>query len=516
MIYIDPPYNTGKDFIYKDNFTEDKSDYYERSGQSENGIKLTTNLESNGRYHSDWLTMMYPRLFLARNLLNENGVIFVSINDREVANLRLAMDEIFGEENFIGNIVLQTATDNNKTQINTEHEYVISYAKNKGNLPYWSRESEGALLIKDQYVILKNKHKDNFELIQAELRKWIRVNIKKLTKVSHYDNVDNRGVFHDADVANTKFGGYVYDVIHPKTGKPCKVPEKGFRFPKETMDDLIRAGDIIFGNDEATLIKPKKRLENVKDSLRSIIYEDGRASTKAFESLMRRGVFDNPKSHFVLARLIDFCTNSDDIVLDFFAGSGTTAHAVMDLNAEDGGNRKWICVQIPEETVEDSEARKAGYENIAQISRERIRRAGEKIDKGNIGFKALSLSKSNYRQWNVLTDEDDAEKLKAQMKLFLEKPLVDGYDEKSVVYEILLKEGFDLNATVEIQELASLKVWKITDSERKMIITFAEKITKEQVEKLGLGENDIFVCLDSALDDTTKVNIGRNLIVKVI
>ena len=274
--------------------------------------------------------------------------------------------------------------------------------------------------------------------------------------------------------------------------------------------------EIIFGNDEATLIKPKKRLENVKDSLRSIIYEDGRASTKAFESLMRRGVFDNPKSHFVLARLIDFCTNSDDIVLDFFAGSGTTAHAVMDLNAEDGGNRKWICVQIPEETVEDSEARKAGYENIAQISRERIRRAGEKIDKGNIGFKALSLSKSNYRQWNVLTDEDDAEKLKAQMKLFLEKPLVDGYDEKSVVYEILLKEGFDLNATVEIQELASLKVWKITDSERKMIITFAEKITKEQVEKLGLGENDIFVCLDSALDDTTKVNIGRNLIVKVI
>ena len=208
--------------------------------------------------------------------------------------------------------------------------------------------------------------------------------------------------------------------------------------------------------------------------------------------------------------------------MDFFAGSGTTAHAVMDLNAEDGGNRKWICVQIPEETAEDSEVRKAGYENIAQISRERIRRAGSAVAKamadkeGDIGFKAFSLEKSNYRQWNELTEQDDAEKLKAQMKLFLEKPLVDGFEEKSVVYEILVKEGFDLNAGVQQEKNDDLQIWSVKDADKKMTASFAEKISKEQVEKLGLGENDIFVCLDSALDDTIKVNIMRNLIVKVI
>ncbi|MFC1644791.1 site-specific DNA-methyltransferase [Patescibacteria group bacterium] len=536
MIYIDPPYNTGKDFIYKDNFKENISDYYEKTGQSESGVKLTTNPETAGRYHSDWLTMMYPRLFLARNLLKEDGVIFVSIDDNEVANLRLIMDEIFGEENFVGCIVLKTATDNNKTQIKSEHEYIISYAKSKEIQGYWERPSDAANLIREQFNHLKNLYGEDLDKIQKELRKWIRKNKNKLPKASHYDNVDSSGVFHDADIANTKFDGYFYDVLHPKTKKVCKIPEKGFRFPQETMMRMIKENNILFGDKENILIKPKKRLEDVRDALRSVIYEDGRGSTKILENLFDiRGIFDNPKSHSILLRLIDFVVNKDsnDIVLDFFAGSGTTAHAVMGLNAEDGGDRKFIMVQIPETVDEKSEAKKAGFENIAQISRERIRRAGEKILKDkkeeiekrkkplDTGFKSFVLQKSNYRQWETMSKENTKEEILEQSKLFVEKPLIDGFDENSVVFEILLKEGFDLNSEIEKKKIGDLEVYfssKKNDEgiEKKIAITFSEKVTQDQARELNLKKEDIFVCFDFALDDSIKVNIGREFDLKVI
>ncbi len=193
----------------------------------------------------------------------------------------------------------------------------------------------------------------------------------------------------------------------------------------------------------------------------------------------------------------------------------------MDLNAEDGGNRKWILAQIPEAVGEDSEAKKAGFNTIADIARGRIRRAGAKIGKGDTGFKSYELAKSNYRQWNVITAKDDVETLKKQMKLFVEKPLVDRYDEKSVVYEILLKEGFDLNARVTQEKIGGLAAWVVADAAdaelgRKMVITFAKKITQETPKSLNLSESDIFVCLDNALDDTTKINLARNYNLKVI
>ena len=349
MIYIDPPYNTGKDFIYGDNFSEKAEDYLIDSGQyDEQGNQLETNVESNGRFHTDWLNMIYPRLKVARDLLTDNGVIFISIDDHEQENLKKVCDEIYGSANFTGCIVLQTATDNNPRQINTEHEYILCYSKNKAIQDYWYADSEKAKLIQEKYLELLQKYGQDIETIQRELRNWIKENAEILKGVSHYDNVDEKGVFHDGDIANTVFGGYKYDVHHPITGKICKIPDKGFRYPEKTMRDMIKNGEIMFGDDETTLIKPKKRLENAKDVLRSVIYEDGRSSTKQFEALMARDIFQNPKSTTILSRLFNFVVEDGDIVMDFFSGSASTAECIMNLNEKKHSNIHYILVQIPE------------------------------------------------------------------------------------------------------------------------------------------------------------------------
>ncbi len=422
MIYIDPPYNTGSDgFVYQDNRKFTPEELSRLAGvDMDEAKRILEFTQSKANSHSAWLTFMYPRLYVARRLLKDDGVIFISIDDNEQAQLKLLCDEIFGEENFLGNLIIQTATDNNKTQINTEHEYIISFAKKKSIQNNWSRISEAAEKIKNKYEELKNEYGNDIEVIQIKLREWIKENKEylKKSKVLHYDNVDEKGVFHDGDIANTKFGGYKYEVIHPVTKKPCKIPEKGFRFPRETLLKMIENNDILFGSDESILIKPKKRLESVRDVLRSIIYEDGRTSSNIVDSLIGRGVFQNPKSHFVLSRLFDFTTSNSDIILDFFAGSGTTAHAVMQLNAMDNGRRKYILIQIDEPIDPKEEAFKKGYKSIFDITKARIEKAAKKIAKehsdfkGDLGFKIYET----IPVWEGYLD--DIKELTPQTKLF--------------------------------------------------------------------------------------------------
>ena len=338
-IYIDPPYNTGKDeWKYSDKVDHPQIKKWLDTVVGKEGEDLSR--------HDKWLCMMYPRLVLLKRMLKPEGVIFISIDNNEVFNLKIILDEIFGPMNFIGNIIWETATDNNPTQISTEHEYILCYASDNNLQKHWFAKSIAAELIQSKYDELKKKLLDDFDAIQKELRKWIRANKDLLPQVTHYDNVDEHGVFHDADVANTKFGGYNYEVIHPITGLACKIPEKGFRFPESTMKEMIKRNDIMFGADETTLIKPKKRLDTVKDRLRSVIYEDGRASTKALEQMFQKDVFKNPKSETIISRLISFCSSDSDVILDSFAGSGTTAHAVLNLNKQDGGNRKFILIEM--------------------------------------------------------------------------------------------------------------------------------------------------------------------------
>lgn len=379
VIYIDPPYNTGnKDFIYNDSYVDSEDSYR----------------------HSKWLSFMSKRLRIAKRLLSDRGVIFISIDDNEQANLKLLCDEVLGGSNFIGQLIIETATDNNPRQISTEHEYMLCYAKSKNIQGNWTRKSEAASLIQQQYDKLKTKS-NSISVIQEKLREWIKQHKEDLPQATHYDNVDEKGVFHDGDIANTKLGGYDYVVLHPLTGKPCKVPEKGFRFPESTMRAMIANNDILFGEDETVLIKPKKRIENAKELLRSVIYEDGRAASKMVDTILHRGAFNNPKSVNILRRLLDFTTTKNSLILDFFAGSGTTLHATMQLNAEDGGQRQCILVTNNENNI----CEEVTYERNKRVIQGYTTPKGQQVE---------GLKKNNLRYYKI--DFVDREKTAANQK----------------------------------------------------------------------------------------------------
>ncbi len=467
-IYIDPPYNTGKnDFVYNDKFGFTAKDLVEKLDITEDEAERIVGMGGKCT-HSAWLTFMYPRLVLARELLRDDGVIFISIDDNEQANLKRLCDEVFGEGNFVGELIIETATDNNPSQISTEHEYMHCYAKNKDLLGNWTRKSEAAEKINQQYKKIKEKESD-IGVIQEKLRKWIKEHKDELPQATHYDNVDKKGVFHDGDIANTKMGGYKYEVLHPITHKPCKIPEKGFRFTEQTMKFMLANDDIMFGDDETTLIKPKKRIEYAKELLRSVIYEDGRAATKELDNLIGRGVFSNPKSTTVLSRLIDFISNpcgnyNGDIILDFFSGSGTTAHAVMDLNASDNGNRKFIMVQLNESVRKDSEAEKAGYKTIDEIGRERIRRAAAKIREQNaLTAGNLDLGFKTYYLKSMPQNTIDKIKKFDPTAMFGNGDIIKTLGESSLLQTWQIKDGFGFNCTAQKIDLLGYTAYLLDD-----------------------------------------------------
>ena len=322
LIYIDPPYNTLKSgFTYNDSM-----------------VDIT-----DGYRHSKWLSFMKRRLEIARRLMAPKAVIFISIDNSELYTLKIMCDSVFGEDNFVGNIVWRTTTDNNVTQITTEHEYILCYALNKNNLDKWTSKSPVIDTIQGKYEELRQIYGSDNAIIQTELRKWIKANQAALKGFTHYDNVDDQGVFHDGDIANTVQGGYKYEVIHPITGKACKIPEKGFRFSQDTMEEMLENNDIVFGEDETTLIKPKIRLLDNLATLRAYYYEDNRSATKNLESIFNeKSRFSNPKSTNLLKMLFGYAASKNATILDFFAGSGSTGEAVLQMNEDDGGSRKFI------------------------------------------------------------------------------------------------------------------------------------------------------------------------------
>ena len=536
MIYIDPPYNTGSDsFIYPDKFSETREEYAKRVGDKDDNYYLKRdgifqgawrkNSKDDGHYHSKWLSMMLPRLHLARTLLRDDGVIFISIDDNEQAQLKLLCDEVFGAENFVGCLILKTATDNNPGQIKTEHESILCYSKNKNLLKKWFSDHDGVQLMQDQYQKLKTKFKENIELIQVELRKWIKSNKEKLNGLTHYDNVDEKGVFHDGDVANTSFGGYEYDVIHPITKKVCKIPEKGYRFPLETMEEMIKNNNILFGENENILIKPKKRLDEAKDLLRSVIYEDGRSSTKKFEILMDRDIFPHPKSTTILARLINFTIENNDMVLDFFAGSGSTAEALMSLNAGKNLSAQYILIQLPEDLdislAQATDKRKKTIRNaikfldsinkehtIAEIAKERIRRAGPAISgslKGgqrvDTGFKVFKLSESSFKQWR---QPENGAYLEQQLRLAIDS-VAEHAAPENMLYELMLRLGCKLTSPVKHKN----GVYWVTDEDTgKRIALLLESANQTLIDDVIAAAPAKVVTLDKWFDgnDALKSN----------
>ncbi|KAA8820635.1 site-specific DNA-methyltransferase [Bifidobacterium rousetti] len=393
MIYIDPPYNTGHDFIYHDDFKQDAVEYAQDNGDyDDEGGRLVANLESNGRFHSDWCSMMYPRLLLARDLLTSEGVVCVSIDDNEDANARNLMNEIYGESNFIVQIVWKKrSTPPNDQVIGAAHEYVLLYAKDSRNVGLNLRE-------------------------------------RSMNQLSKYKNPDNhpKGPWTAGDLsANVKGGRYVaslyYPIVNPNTGEEHYPPNNGnWRYSRQTVEKMLANNEIYFGVDGKGRPKVKRFLCDVKSgvtytSLWDFVPFNTQGSVEMTEYMGSLTIFDNPKPVGLIRELLKLGSEDDSIVLDFFSGSATTAHAVMQLNAEDGGNRKFIMVQLPEACDEKSEAAKAGYHTICEIGEERIRRAGEKIkakvEKANeqlelgaepkqvpdIGFRVLRIDSSNYR-----------------------------------------------------------------------------------------------------------------------
>lgn len=455
MIYIDPPYNTGNDsFVYPDDYTERKEEYLRRAGLTDDAGFLNKqdlwqkNSKESGRYHSAWLSMMWPRLYLSRNLLREDGVIFVSIDDNEVHNLRMLMNEVFGEENFIAQIVWKKrSTPPNDKIIGANHEYVLCFARNISTIK----------------IFLKERSKEQIE---------------------RYQNPDNhsKGSWAAGDLmANVKGGRYVaslnFAIVNPNTGQEHWPSSNGnWRFSKRKIEELIERNEIAWGEDGKGRPKLKRFLQDVKPGVtRPTIWDfvplNTKGSAEMSELLGNMNIFDNPKPSGVISELVSLATEGDDLILDFFAGSGTTAQAVMELNQQDGGSRKFIVVQMPEVVEENTEAYRAGYRTIADITQARIRKAGEKIraagagklplDGGpaalDLGFRAYRLEYSNFKPWRA--DVPDAATALRQLELFQE-PLNDYSDAASaaMLAELLLKAGQPLDTPVVVRKIGDAPV----------------------------------------------------------
>lgn len=488
-IYIDPPYNTANDeFVYPDRFDKEEAEVLGLQNLSDSDMERLDFSFTSKKSHNGWLAFIYPRLLLARDLLSKDGVIFISIDDNEQANLKLLCDEIFGEENFAGQIVWQTATDNNPTQVAVEHEYVLCYVKDKDSQDFWETHSEKGQIIQRKYEELKNTFTNDVEKIQNELRKWIRkqTNGDDLSGVAHYSYVDEKGVFYPGNSANTKPGGYAYDIIHPITKKVCAKPEYGYRWTFETFKEANKRGDVLWGEDHNTIPKIKKRLDTVTQKLKSYYYEDNRATSADLKNLFEGiRVFNNPKSINFLKHILKFVTTENSIILDFFAGSGTTGHAVMQLNAEDGGNRKFILCQIDEAIQPDKPAYQFCVENglepvISSITIERLKRAGEKIAKeiaeaNNTNELFEENKKTFFDVGFKVFDSVAAPKMQVDEKTLQISMTENGIDALSRIYNMIFSVGIDEPTQVPEVVLENC-IYRIGTN---YYITHSEKVSKE-------------------------------------
>ncbi|MCC9206525.1 site-specific DNA-methyltransferase, partial [Arthrobacter sp. zg-Y769] len=459
MIYIDPPYNTGKDFVYPDNFKEGLDTYLEWTRQvNEEGKKLSTNAETEGRYHSNWLNMMYPRLKLARNLLSDDGIVLISIDDNEMAHLRKMCDEVFGEQNFIAAVVWQGGRKNDSRYVSVGHDYLLIYVRNELRLrdvgTRWRERKTGVdAALEAARTIWQDSGHDPTEATRL-FRIWLSAQTNLTPSVSRFKNIDGSGRVYNADrdLGWPGGGGPKFAVLHPVTGKPVSNPSTGWRFTEERLREQIESGMVEFGPDETKIPRGKTFLEELDDQVAESVFTQIRTTAaQRLSRLMGSGVFDFPKDERVLARWIKLVTDpdKDGLVLDFFAGSGTTAHAVMALNAEDGGSRRCISVQLPEPTPEKSSARNEGFRTIAEISRERIRRAGIKVSQDNAteiarrdieldtGFRSYKLADTSFSKWRLSSDVEPGA-FEQRLLDLRESSSADGASADDLLTELLL------------------------------------------------------------------------------
>lgn len=518
LIYIDPPYNTGGDFVYEDDYAQSVSEYLSRSGQAdESGTRLVANPDSNGRFHSDWLTMIYPRLRLARNLLETDGYIVVSIDDEELSTMELLLDEVMGADNKLAVLVWDRNRKNDARFFSVGHEYMLVYARNKPSLTAAGtrlREPQpGVEEARDWINQLTTRFGDDWGTIQSEWRKWTNafpVDDER-RKLGRFSKVGPQGPFRDdGDISWPGGGGPRYEVIHPETGKACRLPAGGWRFPsKARFDEEVANGRIVFGPDESTLPRLIRYLfESEGLVMGSVHYSYAQTAAVDFSQLMDGKVFDNPKNWKDLRRLIDYLSGPEDVVVDFFAGSGSTAHAVLDLNATTSSRRRFIMVQIAEEPAPKSEAAKRGYSSIAQISRDRIHRVGRAIredlglaaDEIDVGFRCLRVDTTNMA--DVLRIPDDTDQ---QALAVLEESVKPGRTGEDLLFQVLLDWGLELTMPISVETLEGHEVYFVDDGA--LIACFDSEVSPDLVRAIAKREPLRAVFRDSGFaSDDARIN----------
>lgn len=518
MIYIDPPYNTGKDsFVYNDNFNMSKDAFSDASGQyDENGnllFDMHSNNESNGKFHSDWLSMIYPRLKIAKDLLKEDGVILINMDENEITNLQNVCREIFGEQNDLGTIVWDKRNPKGDAQgISYQHEYIIVYAKNKyeflkNNKIQRTKKNASSIIEKANQLFKKISSTYTLEDANREFASWIRSQNDFSGGEKAYNKIDENGkVFRPVSMAwpNKKKApdDYFVPLIHPITNKACPVPDRGWRNPSATMKKMLENGQIIFGKDESTIPNSKYILsENMYENIPSLLYFGG-SDTAYLEEI---GVpFDTPKVAEVCKEHILSFTKDDDIVLDFFSGSATVAHGVMLANMIDNGNRKYIMVQVPEKCPEDSALGKAGFKNICEAGKTRIRKTAEKLNfTKNMGFRDLKLDTSNMK--DVYYNPADYE---ASLFSSLEDNIKEDRAPEDLLFQVMLDLGVLLSSKIEETTIAGKKVFNVEDNY--LIACFDSDVTEETIKAIAKQKPYYFVMRDSSMaNDSVATNFEQ-------
>lgn len=529
MVYIDPPYNTGNDFVYADDFADEVSEFLLRSNQVDSkGNRLTANPETSGRFHSDWLSMMYSRLKLSRNLLRDDGLIVLHIDENEYPNLEKLLAEIYGEKNNLGTIVWDKRNPKgDATGVAQQHELICIYCKDreffKATCEFQRpKENAGRMLAKAKQII--GREGGVTEKARKEYKDW--VNQQDLTGGEKaYNQIDENGdVFSSVSMAwpNKKKApeDYFIPLIHPITGKEVPVPERGWRNPPATMQELLKSGLIIFGPDEKTQPTRKYRLkDNLFENIPSLLYYGGSDDALLADLNIP---FDTPKPVQVAKRLIQSICRNDDILIDFFAGSCTAAHALMLLNAEDGGNRRFIMIQLPEECDEKSEARKIGYSVVSEIGKNRIRRAGQRIREEcseilsarssdlDLGFRVLKVDTSNMADVYYAPDA----LAKAKLELFVDNIKPDRTPE-DLLFQVMLDWGVDLALPIAKETLQGKEVFFVDGNALAACFDARSGIDEVFVKELAKRQPLRVVFRDAGFKDSAvKINVEQ--IVKLL
>ena len=565
MIYIDPPYNTGKDFIYKDNFTTSKSEFEIATGErTEEGGRLVSNPDSRGRFHSDWLSMIYPRLSVAKRLLSGEGLIFISIDDAEQASLRKVCDQVFGEQNFVAQLVWEKGRKNDAKFFSVGHEYMLVYARNitilreRGEI--WREEKPGAREIWEEFLRLKGIHGENYRAIETVLSQWYSDLPKShpAKKWARYKRVDQYGPWRDRDISWPGGDGPRYDVIHPVTKQPCKVPERGWIYASpEEMQRQIKLGLVEFREDHSEPPFRKAHIRPIPEETQedadanngeadegsddaefatqvrgSYFYKQSQVAVKYLRNLMGAKVFSNPKDHEELARLIEYVTPRDRnaILMDFFSGSASTAEAVFKANATYGTNHRFIMVQLPE-SLEDALTSTTGTAKktvqaaikmlnkagrplvLSEVSKERVRLAGVKAleDGGHadwkkdIGFRVLKVDSSNMVDVYYAPDAIGQQSLPG----FINNIKPDRTPE-DLLFQVLLDWGVDLSLPIRKETIQGKTVFFVNEPPYDLVACFDTGVNEDLVKDLARFEPLRVVFRDTGfVSDAVKINVEQ-------